>query len=252
MRFLYRVMRFRERYPQGFKLDSQNIDEIDKFERLYTKALNNGELWITKPTTKGNLKNNGESDNDVVENHLEKWFVIKSVKKQMPEELVEVFGNNRLYDQLPCCMFLGEPKASARIFNAGYFDLWGINEDKELCIFELKKEGNNKLGIISELFFYAMLMRDMKQAAKDKYKRIRANHRGFKDFVTNDNGKVIHAYFLVPELHSSLKEVKDSFLNVLNENNDGVKFDLILFSQKNIKDDVVFKNLLKAWMKIED
>lgn len=258
MRFLYRVMRFCERYPKGFTVDSSNHDEIEKFKKLYTESLKNGELWITKPTTKGGMKgcDNGQenksSDEKVAENHLEKYFVVKSAKGQLPEEIVEVFGNNRLYDQLPCCMFIGEPESTTRIFNAGYFDLWGINDNKELCIFELKKDGNNKLGIISELFFYAMLMRDMKRAAEGKYTRIRANHRGFKDFVSNTNSDIVNAYFLVPELHSSLQGLKDAFIKVLNENNEGVKFGLIQFSQEEVENDIVFKNLKSEWKKIKD
>ena len=257
MRFLYRVMRFSERYSKGFIVDASNKDEIEKFKNLYTESLKNGLLWITKPTTKGGIKgyneeqNNKLSDDKVAENHLEKWFVIKSEKGQLPEKIVEVFGNNHLYDQLPCCMFFGEPETSTRIFSAGYFDLWGINDKKELCVFELKKKGNNKLGIISELFFYAMLMRDMKRAAESKYTRIRANHRGFKDFVTNVNSDIVNAYFLVPELHSSLEELKDAFIKVLNENNDGIKFGLIQFSQNDAEDDIDFKNLPSEWKLIE-
>ena len=256
MRFLYRVMRFRERYPNGFELDPSNKDEIDKFEKLYKEALDKGELWITKPTTEAGIRGDGKGlgnnieDTEVAENHLEKWFVIKSKNKKLPEKIVKVFGNNRLYDQLPCSIFIGKKETSARIFNRGYFDLWGINDKGELCIFELKKAGNNKLGIISELFYYAMIMRDMKRAADGKYKRITTNYRGFKSFVDNENSNVVNAYFLVPELYPSLEEVKDTFIQVLNENDDGVRFELITFSQKEIEDDIDFKKLSKELKQI--
>lgn len=260
MRFLYRVMKFRERYGRsGFNIDSSNVDEVNKFEKLYKDSLKNGDLWITKPTTEGGLKGYDEKtnkinyDDEIAENHLEKWFMLRSWKNELPKQLVDVFGNNRLYDQLPCCMFIGEPRSSTRIFNAGYFDLWGINDKDELCVFELKKSGNDKLGIISELFFYAMLMKDMKQAVKDKYARIQLNHRGFKDFKENKNENIVNAYFLVPELHSFLEKpgVKDNFLNILNEANDGIKFGLIYFDQDKdiVKDnkELFYKNLISDW-----
>ena len=243
MRFLYRVMRFRERYQKkGFILDISNVDEIEKFEEIYKEALLSGEIWITKPTVEGGLKGYDKATGsfnhtgEVTENHLEKYFVQCSKNNKLPEQITKEFGNNRLYDQLPCCLFYGEPSSSTRIFNAGYFDLWGINDKDELCVFELKKEGNSKLGIISELFFYAMLMRDMKQATKNKYSKIKANHRGFKDFVECPDKGVVNAYFLVPQLHSALENpgVKSNFISVLNECNDGINFGVIEFSQDEI------------------
>ena len=256
MRFLYRVMRFRERYKdKGFILDDDdNVAEIDRFEKLYKDALENGKLWITKPQTQSGLKGyDKDSDTiiskEVTENHLEKWFVFQSQKKQLPEQMRKAFGNNRLYDQLPCGMFINEVSSSTRLFNAGYFDLWGVNDRNELCVFELKKENNKKLGIISELFFYAMVMKDMKKASKGKYSRIRVNHRGFKSFVENEKDEVINAFFLVPELHSFLEnpERKKEFIKVLNEPNDGIKFGLITFDPKTIINDQFFSELVKDW-----
>lgn len=243
MRFLYRVMRFRSKYQgRGFVIDNSNIEEVDKFEKLYTTALQNGELWITKPTVEGGIKGyDKESDSisytgKIAENHLEKWFMIQSKNNNLPPQVANVFGNNRLFDQLPCCMFIGEPSGSTRIFNAGYFDLWGINDNNELCVFELKREGNVKLGIISELFFYAMLMKDMKEASKNKYPGIRSNHRGFGDFINHKSSSCVNAYFLVPELHSFLEDpvINKAFIDVLNEGESGVKFGLITFSQESI------------------
>ena len=259
MRFVYRVMRFRERYQgKGFILDKSNKEEIDRFEKLYKSALKNGELYITNPTEEGGIKGYDKKRDflkagiEITENHLEKWFELMSRTNRLPKQMEKVFGNNCLYDQLPCSMFIGEKSSSTRIFNSGYFDLWGINDKKELCVFELKKEGNEKLGIISELFFYAMLMKDMKLAAKGKYLSIRANHRGFKSFINCETKDVINAYFLVPRLHPSLEEeaVKKAFVDVLNEG-DGVKFGVIFFDQKEIvKNDNFLRELINERKKL--
>ena len=240
MRFLYRVMKFRQIYGnEDFMIDVNNLDEINRFESMYNEMLKAGNFWITKPTIEGGLKGfDKESrkikeDMEVTENHLEKWFVLKSKEKKLPKSIKTVFGDEELYDQLPCSMFYGEPSCAARIFNAGCFDLWGINSNRELSVFELKKADNDKLGIISELFFYSNLMKDMKIAAKNKY-TIRKSYRGFKKFVECENDKKVNAYFLAPKLHSFFDKNRKGILDVLNEANDGITYSVIDFSYSDI------------------
>lgn len=233
MRFLYRVMKFNERYgSNGFSLNNEKYkNEIEKFKKLYDLALEKKEIKITEPNSESDIK---DLEKNILENHIEKWFVAESINKNLQGEIKEVMDNNRLYDQLPCSIFVNEKKSTNRIFNSGYFDLWGVNNKNELCVFELKRKGNVKLGIISELFFYAMVMKDMKKAGYSE-EGAENNYRGFKKF-TEANSKVVNAYFLVPEMHSSLKEV--DFIKILNEPKDGYKFDIIEFIQN---DDEIIK-----------
>jgi len=260
MRFLYRVMRFSERYKEKFELsDKSNQAEVYNFRKLYNAALNNGKLRITEPETEAGLKDGNskkiarDKPKKVLENHLEKWFVLESDRKELIEkteiieEVAHKFGNNKLYDQMPCCVFYENVAARSRIFNSGYFDLWGINDKQELCVFELKKTGNNKLGIISELFFYAMIMKDMKVIVKRKHSDTATDCRGFNVFKESKENKPINAFFLVPELHWSLKTVRSDFIKVLNEVDDGIQFDVIEFKEDKLIEDDIYKNLKDKW-----
>ena len=76
-------------------------------------------------------------------------------------------------------------------------------------------------------------MKDMKQVANTKYKESSNTHRGFKEFVNNENGDIINAYFLVAKLHSFLEKqtIQKAFIDILNEGNDGIRFGLIEFKQ---------------------
>lgn len=249
MRFLYRVMTFQNQYGKDkFVVDDSNNDEIELFRELYTKALESKNLYITRPTEEGKAKTKDEivSQKTVLENHLEKWFVKNSecLTGELEKEFIEKVGACiKVYDQLPCSMFYkcpnDKPSAASRIFTAGYFDLWGV-KDNELCLFELKKEDNAHLGIISELYFYANLMKDMKET-KDVYKRVKNNHtfkyRGFDVFWNNEKNGKVNAYFLVPELYPFFESNKKAILEVLNKGNTGIKFDVIMFDQKFIVGD---------------
>ena len=108
-----------------------------------------------------------------------------------------------------------------RKFPTGYFDLWGINEDDNLCIFELKKpQGNDHIGIVSELFFYAWFAYEYYGAnINDRASKRWA--RGYGELVARSkrlqNGKnSVKAYFLVKQFRSGLDEKIDNILELLN------------------------------------
>lgn len=88
-----------------------------------------------------------------------------------------------------------------------------------------------------------------------KSDHIKTNYRGFQTFINNKKPNIINAYFLVPKLHSFLEDadVKQAFINVLNEPDDGISFDLIKFSLENdiIKNDKeeFLNSLAKEWEK---
>ena len=132
--------------------------------------------------------------------------------------------NIKLYDQFPCGLFYEDKNEQNRLFNRGAFDLWGVDNEGNICLFELKEEKNHSLGIISELFFYSCLIKDFKS-------------------------------FLAPKLYSFIKDNLNAVLEKMNERNDGVIYDYIKFDQKKIvkpeKTDVeiFIKNLKEEWEK---
>jgi len=241
-----------EKNRGGFVVSEKNTAELDAFMNLYEEALHTGKLWITRPTTKGALKGYDKKTGEmntaigITENHLEKWFALHAGNDGIEEGILNIpegaefdFASNGLFDQLPCTMFCGEPSSESRIFNSGFFDLWGINNSNELCLFELKERSNTKLGIISELFFYAMVMKDMQRARGEQIGG-KKDYRGYGAFRAADKEAKINAYFLVPELHPFLED-GDNMKKVLEVLNEGsmkrdVRFDCIFFAQERIVD----------------
>jgi hypothetical protein len=73
----------------------------------------------------------------------------------------EAFALEKVMRQWPVGLFGERVAHGNRIFTGGKsaIDLIGIRND-ELVLVELKKDGNRKVGAISELFFYSSLMRD--------------------------------------------------------------------------------------------
>lgn len=230
MRFLYRVSKMRKLYSD-FDIDPSNQREITAFESAFNQALQQGLFSITEPKSKSNLK----SGIKVTENHLEKWFVLESrnvvnVNSEL-NSVRDITKVDKLYDQLPCGLFYGKngPSEQGRIFNTGYFDLWGINNNKDLCIFELKTVGNKKLGIISELFFYSCLAQDFQLIISHKYI---CNERGFNIFKSAN--KTIKAYFLAPEWHPFIDSNLNNIVKEMNKRNDGVIYEFIKFEYNKV------------------
>jgi len=99
--------------------------------------------------------------------------------------------------QLPVGVFKKKVKEDNSIFTRGKsaIDIWGISKNNDLLLFELKADGNNKIGIITELYFYCCVMQRV-QKGQFKYE---------KNDVPNldkiEKTKKINAYFFAPELH---------------------------------------------------
>jgi hypothetical protein len=154
-RFLYRAKRFRSLYKAWFTIDEQGLEEIEKF--LLIKDSGNTKYILNAPSGDAERTNDAEHS---PENLLENRII-----KTQPVELKNLFNVKTYHRQLPVGLFINSVAKKNAIFTHGKsaIDIWGISEDKTLVIFELKALGNNKIGAISELFFYAMVMRDEQQ-----------------------------------------------------------------------------------------
>lgn len=239
MRFLYRVNKMLEFNKDRFFIDKSNQKQVTTFKKLYDKAKEDGNLYLTYPDSKSNvsLKTNDKDQPARFENMLEKCFVVNARNNQ--SEINHITKCSELFDQFPCGLFLNEKKNINRIFNTGYFDLWGVNDNGNFTVFELKKKGNIKLGIISELFFYSCFAIDSIDIAKKNFNNTKKKsfYRGLDKFLKITSRKV-NAYFLVPEFHSFIDDNKDAILKQMNRMNNGVTYDAINFDQEIIEKEI--------------
>ena len=249
MRFLYRAHKMKTLYA-NFSVNPQNDKEVSLFGSLLYDAETCNNLCMTVPEKKSEVKAKAESETKLKENHLEKWFVLKSHNENDIHSEVQRLRNetgvHKLYDQFPCGLFYDGVKQSEekRLFNTGYFDLWGFNENRDFCLFELKALNNKKLGIISELFFYSCFAHDFKCLAKSNdRKRV----RGYNVLARAIKDAKIKAYFLVPDLHSFIDSHIDDIIKVMNKRTDGVEYSYIKFNYDNIAKDDSMINLENEW-----
>jgi hypothetical protein len=147
-RFLYRVSNFQKYYGDWFSIaDGRKID----LEALQIRE--NEKYALNAPTNSDNRINNAD--------HSPENFIENTIIKNQPCELRGMFNIATLRRQLPVGVFRKSVNRENAIFTHGKsaVDIWGISAN-DLVIFELKAPGNEKIGVISELFFYAMVMKD--------------------------------------------------------------------------------------------
>ncbi len=151
-RFLYRVDRFSKAFQEWF-VCTQPDKEYSKIRDGQAK----GYYKLNVPTK--DRTGIPPSVSPGSERWLERMLVGALRDKFMEKAGIKVLGN-----QLPVGVFDGEVATPMAVFTgkASAIDLWGINADgDELSLFELKKSGNAKVGALTELFFYAMVMKDV-------------------------------------------------------------------------------------------
>ncbi len=224
-RFLYRLRKFKEQFSF--------VELSDKLSALVGKYyypldeeeycfFDNSQLVINKPEKEAGC-------NDKPEIIVEKSF--KDNPKVIIEKTLNLSGVSlvdEVYRQLPVGIFKEEVSRDTAVFTGGAsaIDLWSISKDKSnLCIYELKVKENTKVGIISELFFYANLMYDVYGPNQCFSKSDKGSnmHRGYNNLANLEQPiKKVYAYFLIEELHPLI-------------NNDVIK----LLSNSNIEYDVM-------------
>ena len=219
-RFLYRVHKFEQFFSEWFSVmqsvrDALRID----FNRRGAYTLNVPD----KKRDGGDAEGNGERA-------IEQRFIQKGPLRASLQETasLDVMGN-----QLPVGLFEGKVsgKRENAIFTrqASAIDLWGVDEQRRiLSVFELKLEENAKVGVLSELFFYAMVMRDLtKGLFVFDEKRIEEVDPWPSDYIT-EGIPLIRAYALSPKLHSLInREVFEMMTAAIKK--EGVVFDRLSY-----------------------
>jgi hypothetical protein len=129
--------------------------------------------------------------------------------------LKKIFGLKGVHRQLPVGVFKGRVAKSTSVFTGGRsaIDLWGIAGDK-LFLFELKNARNKKLGVLAELFFYAMVMHYLQRGVlglrPTTVKAAQPYHA-----ITKTNS--IDAYILAPDFHPLIERKDAAVLKIFNE-----------------------------------
>ncbi len=147
-RFLYRVLRFSEQY-EWFSVSPSNLEAIEKFKCSLTKLRNNNFNDNPKPKLTSKI---GETEVEYM------------LSSSLSHETMMKFNLDFIDRQFPVGV-----KQDGNQFFSGHnsaIDLWG-SKGNVLTIIELKyipnevKSKNIKVGIISELFMYSCIMRDI-------------------------------------------------------------------------------------------
>ncbi len=210
-RFLMRVASFLAEYS-WFSIDGKHTEEVRNVQNLL-----NGEcLYVNYPKSEAK---------EVVD------------EKKKPEAYRERMEVKKLQDgglmaghQLPVGLFDGKVSKSTSFTprGASQVDLWQV-VDKALRVFELKCKDNKKVGIISELMFYANTMYYLKEGLI-RYPSdvaVAKDYRNFKELYQLIAGKLIDkidAVFMVQELHPLFDAYKRKILEILNDNKFGIRY----------------------------
>jgi hypothetical protein len=153
-RFLYRLKRFSELFPDRVIADWHAVGGRALADSGAKRLLNqpNAREKLTEAEFRNRMS--AASAAKPSESALEKALEVSDAFRKR-------FDLDKVMRQWPVGLFDGTPKNGGQIFTGGKsaIDLIGIQGDT-LVLFELKKAGNRKAGAVSELLFYASVMRD--------------------------------------------------------------------------------------------
>lgn len=213
-RFLYRLFHFKQIFdcielPSGWETKSK-LSFINRSD-------SNDKYLINEP------KKAAEKIAEKSEAKLERDF--KNNKDKFSISLNLDLDN--LDQQLPVGIFAKEIAKNNAVFTGGRsgIDLWGFSSAREtLHIFELKcADKNMHAGILSELFFYTMVIRDLIEGnfhyapAPKECEACRGSLR-----KTLSNVQKIRAWFLVEKIHPLLsRELVQDLNKRLNRRDSG-------------------------------
>jgi hypothetical protein len=213
-RFLYRLERFCEFFPNGEVVAPPANDKAKALDPAIVRVLNvpgPGRPILQSNESEVRLRAVVDSDpNRISESVLEDALETSS-------EFKKYFKLDKVMPHWPVGLFEGSVKTGNRIFPGGSssIDLVGIRDDT-LVVFELKTGRNRKVGGVSELLFYASVMRDaIGRAPSFKFKSEGAIENcaiSPRDIIGCSK---INAVLLAPQLHRLILQPK--LLAGLNE-----------------------------------
>lgn len=213
--FYYRLFKAAQNY--GWK-----IPEYDKIQEI-VNALEGAIL--TTPTTEA------KKDAEDIEAKLERVYV-------------EIHSNDNrtIYQQLPLGLFKDVVTEANRLTPTSFLDMWEIDDDNTLRIYELKAKNNKKVGILSELLYYVNIIDDFIQG-KFKFRDSKKSYRGIdklKEYQDKKSYKKIQGVFLADKLHPIIEQNREIILEIMNK-----KCCNISFSFETYKDNITIYSEFK-------
>ena len=193
-RFLFRVTNFAADFKSWFSVKPSCIPYLTDLD-IKVK----GTYYLSSPKkSRSIIKPKGKEGILEFEYSFGKWL----------SDLKNATNASFLDRQLPMGVFRVKVSEPTAIFSRGKsaIDIWGINKNNELLIFELKAEGNNKIGIITELYFYCCVMQRV-QKGQFKYEKVVPPI----DKIAKTNK--IKAYYFAPELHPLIDRTLVDYIN---------------------------------------
>lgn len=217
IRFIYRVIKFTQSYKwASYKtLNKQAEKDIEQYKKEICE-------WVVNyPQT------DAKKEAEKGEAQLE-----RSINSLLPG----------IHDhQLPVGLFFKEisRKTERTPRQGSQIDLWSI-ETNTLSIYELKKDNNTNVGIISELMFYVNVIKDLaeetlhypKEAKEAKFRNIDSIY----DHVTNKKIKQVYGVFLANNFHPLIQTAGKNLFALLNENTRGIKYKQMGFKISELYD----------------
>ena len=198
-RFLYRVQHFARLFDWF---------EIELPERLQTlKIADGGSYVLNVPIGDRSPKDITGTLAELSEDALEHTLLSPAVQKR----LCALIGAEQLYRQIPVGVFAARVARANRIFAGGKsaIDLVATHKDGTISVFELKGRDNCKVGAVSELFFYAMVLRDV---ACGRFSFAAAAQEPLGAIAM---AKRVRAYVLAPDFHPLLDGIGAGILDTL-------------------------------------
>lgn len=216
-RFLYRALRFQEQY-RWFSLSS-NLEKIIFGFRDWMKK-NSTQLTNNIPMPERSSAKSTEKTDQICESRIER---IMAGQESILHNVIEddAHERNEVFRQLPVGLFLNSVATKNEIFtgNKAAIDLWTWSGEK-LYIFELKytENKNKKIGIITEILFYANYMYDLHTKEKC-FKRDESSsvERGYNNLLVHTFNEIC-AVMVADEFHPL---IDDKVLQTLNSNQSG-------------------------------
>lgn len=219
-RFIYRVDTFERIYGSWFSVVNKNSVWEERVKEYGWEQLILNEMGDRKEVFKEIDKYAVESEHDIEQVFVKhKGKVLKkAIKDQFQIELGDV-GN-----QYPVGVFNNKVNKENAIFTGGKsaIDLYANGKDGSFNIFELKAEGNHMVGIVSELFFYSSLIRDV----------IKKNNNFKTEKSELGNCEHVNAFFLVRRLHPL---ITDKVMLMLNLPDDSIIYRTVLYTVEDIQ-----------------
>lgn len=204
-RFLLRALLFEEVF-NWVTIDKGNQEEIKKVKSILpTLLINYPKSESKKKVAESDKVNKGEA--------------------KLERQLVEIMKDTiKITDhQLPVGLFEKEVSKVTTFTprGASQIDIWQM-KGETIKIYELKDEDNHRVGIISELMFYASTLRLLIQGIikyPNSVSKEKKNYRHIQElYFAIESHKLTHveAYFLIYNFHPFIEKNIDEILTIIN------------------------------------